>query len=483
MSPALRIRQLVHESMDLFFEPVFWVHSAVRRWCRASSNKPEMAHAHLIEEGSAEYEIGRVAEAIRIWQTALLRAREAEDDLLVARSQSLIGLGLVSVHRFSDAVTPLSEALTLLEAQDESDDQLGELARVGNGLAAALDYAGNPEASLDLFQRAIEWARRYDALSAELCDVLHNYAKLVLEQGEIDAAREAFSEALRANRDRGDTRRQADCIAGIAHMEQSQGHLDQALSHYKHAQDLYMSVEHAVGHIQCIGNIAGIHFRRGSLDSAAIAYRNALKMSQDRGLPHVEATTLGGLGNVLILKGQIQDARECFYRALTIGDSLREPGLISSGYGSLGISYSHGDPALLPVALHCLVLAYGRSQAAQNLHGAATSQVNIGIVVYRLGNPERAIGVLQAAIEIFEILGDPLGVANALANAAVAAARMGRQVNSIEMLTKARSLYHEIGGRPRGLVNVEQMLRRIEVRPAADLDDLILTPVEAAMAA
>ncbi len=206
---------------------------------------------------------------------ALVRFRQNED----AAGQGLVlnafGVAHLRLAQFSTAADYFSEALTYRTAESAPSDRVTTLSNLATAQAIEGDY-----------QQADQNLQEAQKLVASLNDAL-----------------------------------------GVAHIEnergllmEEQGFYTEALGHYKTALDIRLQAGDDYQQSQSINNVAFIHFLLGDFSLAEVYWRQALQVLEDMEETAVLHSTQTNLAQLLVIRGQFQQAEQVLAQILAHQD-------------------------------------------------------------------------------------------------------------------------------------------------------------------
>jgi tetratricopeptide (TPR) repeat protein len=181
-------------------------------------------------------------------------------------------------------------------------------------------------------------------------------------------------------------------------------------SRLKEAEEQYREAETAAresadkeGLSTSLGNIGIVYQIKGDLDKALENYQQALKIHREIGDRYGEANSLGNLGNVYQIKGELNKALENYKQALKIDGEIGHREGEAKSLNNMGIVY--GIKGELDKALE-------HHQQALKIHheigyrmGEANALGNIGNVYQIKGELNKALENYKQALKIFEEIG------------------------------------------------------------------------------
>jgi len=143
----------------------------------------------VLRRGTCALEREQTADAERLFRQAFAAAQAAGSRRLEAHAAGSLGLARLRTARYDDAADWIERSLALSAGESVDMKLLGNLGWCYQTL-------GETEKALPLLLKAEEIARR-DGYSEDLEIILFHLGNVHVQQGEVDAARRAFEDALK----------------------------------------------------------------------------------------------------------------------------------------------------------------------------------------------------------------------------------------------------------------------------------------------
>ena len=177
--------------------------------------------------------------------------------------------------------------------------------------------------------------------------------------------------------------------------------------------------------------------------------------AKERGLEKHMAKALNIQGASLYLRGQLNEAMDCYQHSLDIREKIGDRAGVGNSLNNIGnIYYSKGD-------YNKTIEYYNKSLEIEeelgNIKGMAGSLINIGNLYDKLGNYEEAFNYYSRSLAIEEDFKNNEGIARALNSIGVILEKQGNYAKAIEYYTKGLKLEEEsknLPGIAASLINI-----------------------------
>lgn len=263
--------------------------------------------------------------------------------------------------------------------------------------------------------------------------------------GYWDQAMTLHDAAVKAARQSGDQRGEADALIGLGDIQRLAGDLDDAAASFVQALDLHRDFDDGLGQAGALSSLGVVQRVAGDYPAAIASQEQALELFGDHDDLVGEADALNELGVVRYQTGNYPAAAASLSRAL-------------ERYRELGNRLGEGDALNYLALLHQLTGDYPAATASAadalelhrdigNENGQANALTRLGVIEYRTGDYRKANANLDRALELHRHLGSRLGEANALYYLGVVRRFTGDYPGAINALTQALNLYRTLGNR------------------------------------
>lgn len=294
---------------------------AIEYYSRALRLTPE-------EADKARYELLLAREEL---YGRLGRRKEQQEDLhalavLAERSRQLadqleIALRWVAFYDVTGNYQTGVEAATRVVKQAE---QAGESALAANGLrlwGRMLLNQGQYEAARLRFDQALVGFQLSEDRFHE-GKTLNSLGGTAFYQGDYLAARDYYEQALKIARETGDRTGEAYALNNLGNTATEQGDYVTALKQYGAALTIYREIGDRFGEELALGNLGNAAFYKGEHLNVQSYYQQALKIASEIGDQDGEGWMLHGLGEALLMMGAPEEAATNFRQALAIREAL-----------------------------------------------------------------------------------------------------------------------------------------------------------------
>lgn len=151
--------------------------------------------------------------------------------------------------------------------------------------------------------------------------------------------------------------------------------------------------------------------------------------------PRGEATALKELGDLLLHKGGINEAIRLYEDSITIAKGAGNPRQQAASQNALSIAYDLQGDLTKGYATKLLVANYYADRGVKSRHSIMLE--NIGISLFKLGRYEEALDSFDEALQIFEEIGDEIGIAWAPYHRGRIRARQGDLETATKLIQQA----------------------------------------------
>jgi len=248
-------------------------------------------------------------EALEIHRLALL---DDEKEIAVTINQSL-AVNWNNKSRYREVVNICKSTLSVIE----NYSTLHNLAKAENNLGAMEDC-------LHHYQRALELCP--DEAIKEKATIIHNFAIVKAQQGQVDQAIALYQQSLEINERIGNVQGKAATLHEMAIVKAQQGQVDQAIALYQQSLEINERIGNVHGKAATLHQMAGIYAQQGQVDQAIALYQQSLEITERIGYVQGKAVTLQWLGGLFATKkGEIAKGLAYLEESAAILEQIKSP--------------------------------------------------------------------------------------------------------------------------------------------------------------
>jgi CHAT domain-containing protein/tetratricopeptide (TPR) repeat protein len=352
--------------------------------------------ARIFAAGEALWKKGELGRARKAYLAALQNWRDMRETRGMADAHARLGAVAAGLNDLSGARGAYHEAIALYRRLRDPEEirLLNELGRVC--------YRTDPQAAEEAYSQALRLARgRGDRVLEGRA--LNNLGVLYDSQAAPRKALEAFDQALEIWRSLGDRAEEATTLHNLGFAYTVLGRLPQALEMLEQALRLRRAVNDIRGEGATLTALAWVHTLEGNLREALPLYDNAILLRQTVGDWRGEAVTIDRRGTALARMGRYSEAAAAYRRVLEILRHHGEPpGSEAPTLANMGwLLLASGDPRqgeqLLESALPYL-------RHSSNRHGEAHTLMGLAEAARQRGDLARALERVEESIALVESL-------------------------------------------------------------------------------
>ncbi len=234
---------------------------------------------------------------------------------------------------------------------------------------------------------------------------------------------------------------QARLIQGIAHLNLHQ--LEFAEQKLFKARGGFEALNDREYISRCCHALAGVKRVKGELDSVRELEEQALSAARQAGHFYLQCVALQGLGMLAYREGRMQEALTFHLRSLAIARSINDKSAQVSGLQNIAAVYNHCG--LLDRALDSLVEARNLLQNFHNVSFQAYVFNLMGNTYLNQGRPSLALDCYRSALEIFERLDNPFGIADTTAEIAALLKDAGDTEQALSLARQSAAIAQDCG--------------------------------------
>ena len=313
------------------------------------------------------------------------RRRGAADFLADAKQSEMKG-------RVLDAIQACTSAIELADPALEGE----VLAEALRRLASLRRRRHESAEAIKLCQRSYDVATAIGStrLAAEAKNGL---ALIHLALGEWDEARRALQDALSLGAHAEDLRAHIEQNLGI--MANAEGDLEAARGHYERSLALFKSISDGRGQVVAYNNLGMLNADHENWMEADACFRTSLEIADTIGDVQHRAHALLNRTEVYIARADYENARKCAEEALQIFDDMGQRDFKSAAYKFLGIIYRETGRPILAESRMRTALEMS-TEVGATLIQAETSR-EMAILYQQMGRNQETLKLLTNAHRLF----------------------------------------------------------------------------------
>ncbi|MGB2698408.1 MAG: tetratricopeptide repeat protein [Candidatus Zixiibacteriota bacterium] len=192
-----------------------------------------------------------------------------------------------------------------------------------------------------------------------------------------------------------------------------------------------------------LNRIGLVYQDKGNLQDALSSYMEALNIYKKSQNEEAQTKPLGNIGLVYWSKGDLKSALDYHMQALEIDRKVGNIGGEADDLGNIGIIYH--EEGNLKEALTYHEQALKIDQRLKNDVGEANDLGNIGLIYSDMGDCDKSLSYLKEALEIDRKIGRVSGIANDLFNIAAVYEDKKEFKSSLRYFQKSLSYYEKVG--------------------------------------
>jgi tetratricopeptide (TPR) repeat protein len=299
-----------------------------------------------------------------------------------------------NLGRITEAIQIYNTALPLAHKIKE-DNTIGVLL---GGLGSAYRDLGQVERAVEYYQQALKIARQvHDDISEAVQLNRLGYAYHFL--GKFEQALEFQRSALAINIKLSNLEGMEVCRIGLGVIHQCLGNLEQARCFYKEALEIAQQIGHSWGEMASLGYLGNVFSALGQTDRAIGYYERGLWLAREFGHRREESLDLSRLGQAFLVINQPTKAQQYCKNAL----NLDYPNANWRAMLLLGIVHLHREALDAPetftrAAMRCRAIRDKTPNLYEPLYGLATALVGQAVCDPNWADPTQRNDLLAPAL-------------------------------------------------------------------------------------
>ncbi|MEO0769685.1 MAG: CHAT domain-containing protein [Cyanobacteria bacterium J06649_4] len=349
----------------------------------------------LYEQGFEQYRVGQREDALALWQAALQKYRQIDEQIGIAKSLNSIGIIYRLQGSYVEALDYHQNSLELARQIEEGEIEAKALV----GLAIVHQLQGRYPEALNYSQQSLE-ASQASGNRATESQALNTIGTIYRLQGRYAEALENFLHSLDIIRSINDSAGEAQTLNNIGYIYQFQGDYVGALDYFQQGLTLVNKIDDVAGRAQAFNNIANIYRAQKDYSAALNYYQQSLKISLSLGDPVSEAGTLTNIGNIHLSQGDFSEALNYYQQSLVIDQELGDLDKKADTLLNIGLAYRlQGD---YDNALNYYQQSLVINRELADLPSEALTLAKVGYVFSLQERPTLAAILLKQSVSTYE---------------------------------------------------------------------------------
>ncbi len=223
-------------------------------------------------------------------------------------------------------------------AQQLNIDSLQQVAANGaahDRMVACQTLAGyyrnaNPQLSIDYLNKTLEYATSINDVATQ-ASAHQSLGATYFRDGQYEAAKENYSQALQEYSQTSNSKGVADVTAALASVYYNQGNLPQASEHYLKSLRYYEEVNDKTGMVSMLSALSSIYARQNNFTKSIEYSLKAIKMYEESSDKFRALVGYDNIGNIYLRQEDPAKARFYFSKSLALYTEMRnKPGIAST---------------------------------------------------------------------------------------------------------------------------------------------------------
>ena len=301
-----------------------------------------------------------------------------------------------------------------------------------------------PEKALESLKEALRIYENHQDRRGQ-ASALNGIGNRYLEQGKYRDALRNFQKAVPLRRAENDRGGENILLNNIASVSERLGEPHVALEGYSKALQIWQEL-HSTGQLENadktlatgFNNVALAYDRLGEWQQALENYEQALRL-YEVGAPSETAKTLDNIGEVYVVLGDFERARDYYERARLSAGKSKDARAEANVLNHIGQLYVLEGKLFEAVSHFKQALALREDDPAK-----ANTLTNLGMVHFLQGNPGKALEAYQSALKLIESSEDRRALGLVLQRMGEAHGLLGEPAKALEALNRALPLWKSL---------------------------------------
>ncbi|KAA3604646.1 MAG: hypothetical protein DWQ06_04175 [Calditrichaeota bacterium] len=297
------------------------------------------------------------------------------------------------------------------------------------------------EKSINFSEQALKLAQKHSFKE----DVAHKrVGKLYLQNGKLEEALEIFKQGLEKVENVRFSENIAEFKELIAGIYYQKFEYRNSLKFYYESYRSFLRIGKVEDSLSILQNLARIYAQWNEFGKALKCLFKALEIAKESNNLELFATVMNNVGIVYRSKlpPDYTKSKECFEKAIEIGESIKVDRILISSYGNYGVTHLRFGEFEKALGIFNKVLEIQEKTNDEIL--IANTLVNIGICLSNLDKFDEAINHHQNALKIFIEKSDKLGILTAFGQLGLVNFAQKKYQDSLKYSFKAVEIANEL---------------------------------------
>ncbi len=278
---------------------------------------PDYVIRALVDIGLLYWRMGNFNMAYDFFLEARQLAEREGDLYQYARVLSAMGIIFSGQGHYDNALEHNLRALSIYE----EIDSVAATGSVLNNIGLVYQRQGNMEMAETYHRRSLQVKEHFGDEQGRAFS-LNNLGAISQHRGDYQQALIYYNESLAIREEFQETREVANTLRNIGYLHYKKGEYDRAIDQLNEALSLLESVEDDRGVGRVYYHLGEVHMGIGNLIRAQRYFTRSLQIAEEIGLPSLVSDNLEGLGQLMAMQGEYQQAYDYQGRYMALQDSI-----------------------------------------------------------------------------------------------------------------------------------------------------------------
>ena len=341
-----------------------------------------------------------------------------------------------------DPVFALQEAAKIRGVPGKELTRALLLDRAGKSFEAINDFISAENA----YTEALELKRKVGAPPDSQLATLLQLSWVCQRLGQLQRTIDHSQTALALARETGNRDAESGALGFLGLAYADLGEPRKALEFHEQTLGIARETGNRLQESRALGNLGITYALLGDWRRAIELYNQQLETVRQIGDKQGEGNALGNLGGAYIALGDARKAIEFHEQALAVMRELGDKQAQGNILGNLGVTYfTLGD---LPKSIKLAEERLGIARELGDHRGEGTALGNLGNIYAVSGDMHKAVGYYDRQLSLAREIGDPYGESKGLWNSALAIYKLGGYQEAITRAEAALKVFEALGDTP-----------------------------------